>query len=388
MNRDTRERPVEAQFEFAIIGGGIAGASLAYQLAKTGRTIALFEKEATPGYHSTGRSAAFYAPVYGNHTVRCLTKLSGAFYHSPPSEFCEHPLLSPRGALFIADQNNEPQLKDLYNSLKGLSDEVRLLGRDFALEKVPVFKEGSVTACVWDPESHEIDVAALHQGYLKQAKSLGAELFVGSEIDAIEDIQGNDGGWIVKAQGNEFVVETIINAAGAWCDKVAKLAGIEGVGLQPKKRSVCIVPVSTEYQIKEWPLVVDVNEAFYFKPEGDSLLISPADETPVEPMDAFTEQVDLATAIDRVSKVINVPLETVSREWAGLRSFVKDKSPVIGFEPGHKKFFWFAGQGGYGIQMADGAARLASSLLLSKPLPAELNKMNFELSAVTVERFR
>jgi len=184
------------------------------------------------------------------------------------------------------------------------------------------------------------------------------------------------------------VVKTIINAAGAWCDQVAKLAGIEGVGLQPKKRSVCIVPVSPEYQINDWPLVVDINEDFYFKPEGNGLLVSPADETPVEPMDTYTEQLDLAIAIDRVSKVINVPLERVSHEWAGLRSFVEDKSPVIGYEPGNKEFFWFAGQGGYGIQMAAGAAKLACSILMSKPIPVELNKMNFELSAVTVERFR
>jgi len=392
MNRTTQEKSTGsefrqnlAQFEFAIIGGGIAGASLAYELAKAGRTIAIFEKETTPGYHSTGRSAAFYAPVYGNHTVRCLTKLSGAFYHSPPSEFCEHPLLSPRGALFVSDQNNEPHLNDLYDSIKDLSADVKLSGREFALSKVPVFLEEGVSACVWDPESYEIDVAALHQSYLKQSKLLGTQLFVGSEIDAIEEI---DRGWIIKTQGSEFMVKTIINAAGAWCDQIAKMAGIEGVGLQPMKRSVCIVPVSNEYQIKDWPLVIDVNEAFYFKPEGDSLLISPADETPVEPMDAFTEQLDIATAIEPLSNVINVPLETVSREWAGLRSFVQDKSPVIGFEPGSEKFFWFAGQGGYGIQMADGAARLASSLLMSKPIPKELSKMNFELSAVAVERFR
>jgi len=180
----------EVQFECAIIGGGIAGASLAYELAKAGRTIAIFEKEATPGYHSTGRSAAFYAPAYGNHAVRCLTKLSGGFYQSPPSEFCEHPLLTPRGTLFIADENSEPQLNDLYNSITNLCVGAKLKGREFALEKVPLLKDGSITACVWDPESQEIDVAALHQGYLKQSKLLGTELFVGSEVKQIEEICG------------------------------------------------------------------------------------------------------------------------------------------------------------------------------------------------------
>jgi len=373
------------EFEYAIIGAGIAGASIAYELAKAGRTTAILEMEDTPGYHSTGRSAAFYAPVYGNHAVRCLTKLSGQFYKSPPDGFCEHELLTPRGALFIADKNSEKKLLEFYNSVKKLSTNVKLCDLAFALNKIPALKKESVSACVWDPDSQEIDVANLLQGYLKQAKLFGAKLFVNSEIKAIQK-DGLD--WLITTGKNSYKSTTIINAAGAWCDRVAEIADIKPVGLQPKKRSVCTVPVKNEYEITNWPLVVDINEEFYFKPEGDALLISPADETPVEPMDAYTEQLDLAIAIDRVSKVIDVPLERISHEWAGLRSFVEDKSPVIGYEPGENGFFWFAGQGGYGIQMASGAAKLAASLLLSTPLPSELNEINFELSAVTVERFR
>ena len=377
--------PVEIETEYAIIGAGIAGASVAYELAKKGQSVAILEMEDTPGYHSTGRSAAFYAPVYGNHSVRCLTKLSGSFYENTPTGFCEHSLLSPRGALFIANKESESKLKKFYDDVKGLSNEVKLEAEDFARNKISALKEKSVTTCVWDPTSQELDVAALHQGYLKQAKAFGANLFVDSEVKKIRKSASN---WLIETQNNEFSAKVIVNAAGAWCDHIAELAAIERIGLQPKKRSVCTVPVQSKYDTKNWPLVVDINEKFYFKPEGDGLLISPADETLVEPMDAFTDQLDLAIAIDRVSKVIDVPLQRISHEWAGLRSFVSDKSPVIGFEPNEDGFFWFAGQGGYGIQMASGAAKLAASMLLSKPIPSELNKMNFELSSVTTERFR
>lgn len=372
-------------YDCVIVGAGIAGASLAYELAAMGLEVALVEAEAQPGYHSTGRSAAFYAETYGNETVRKLTKFSRAFYQNPPPGFCEYPLFIDSGGLFIAREDQLPQLEALYQSVKQLTSEVSLEDAEFAAARIPRLRRGYVKGCLWSPDEKEIDVAALLQGYLRLAKAGGAQLLLGQRVEKIFYRQAC---WHLHSNSATIAGRNLVNAAGAWADVVAEMAGVQTVGLQPKKRTVCIVPVADALDLTGMPVVVDVEEQFYFKKDAGNLLISPADETPVQPADVYSDLLDVATGVDRVARVLDIELRRVSHEWAGLRSFVEDKSPVLGFAPGAEGFFWLAGQGGYGIQMAPGLAQLAASLIGGQGVPERLAQMGFDPAAVAPLRCR
>lgn len=359
---------MEQQVDVLIMGAGMAGASAAYYLAAH-RRVAILEREAHPGYHSTGRSAALYSETYGNVVVRGLTRASKAFYLHPPAGFSQVSLLSARGALFVGGDADEPRLRQTLSEMQSLVPTVHWLDRGGVLDKVPVLRAHAARFGVFEPEAMDMDVHAIHHGFLRGAQAAGAKLFGNAEVQRIEAL---DGGWRVTAGDQVFRAEVLINAAGAWCDQVARMAGVATIGLVPKRRTAFVTDAPTEYDIRAWPLVIDAQERFYFKPDAGMLLMSPANEDPVEPQDVQAEALDIAIAVDRIEAATSLRVRQVRRHWAGLRSFVTDKTPVVGFAPRAPGFFWLAGQGGYGIQTAPAMGVLTAALVQGQSLPAEL----------------
>ena len=342
------------RFDFAIIGAGMAGASLAAGLAAHGRVL-LLEAEERPGYHATGRSAAFWTESYGGPLVLPLTAASRGF-------FDDHGLLALRGALTLARAEEEAGLTAFIDKFSALGVRVEVLDREALTARVPDLK-GEWQLGAWEPDCCDIDVAALHQLWLGQARRLGAELLCRARLAAA---QPSSGGWTATLEdGREFTARVLINAAGAWADPVAAMAGAAPLGLTPLRRTVAQLrmgsPVPTDL-----PLVLGFDGSFYFKPEGGKLWLSPHDESPSAPCDAAPEELDVALAINRFEAVTDWPIAAVEHKWAGLRTFAPDRLPVYGFDPGQRDFFWFAGQGGFGIQTAPAAADLALRLLLGQ----------------------
>lgn len=370
--------------DFLVVGAGIAGASAAYELGAHGRVI-LLEREDTPGYHTTGRSAAQYVETYGPETVRRLAKASRPFLERPPDGFAAHPLLHPRGALCIAREDQLDMLAASLAEVRALTPAVTRLDRAAAMRMVPVLSPGHVAAAFLEPDSMDIDVHALHQGYLTGLRRRRGEVVTGAEVVAISR---RDGTWRAATRAGTFAAPVVVNAAGAWCDALAALAGVRPVGLVPKRRTVITFEPPPQVDAKAWPLVIDVAEAFYFKPEAGRILASPADETPVAPCDAQPEELDVATAVHLVQRATTLKIARISHKWAGLRSFVADKSLVIGPDDRADGFFWLAGQGGYGIQTAPAAARAAAGLLAHGRLPADLVELGLDPADLAPDRLQ
>jgi D-arginine dehydrogenase len=353
-------------FDVAIIGSGIAGAGAAYELADGARVL-LLEREDVHGYHTTGRSAALYIETYGNAVIRGLTRASRGFFEAPPAGFCDYPLLTPRGCLNIARAD---QLDALAAATAEAGGAAVPLGRDAVLNLVPALRPDYVSAGLLEPSAMDADVAGLHQGFLKGARARGAEIRTGQEVVAIA--RQTSGLRVTCASGETFEAAVVVNAAGAWADRIAALAGAGTVGLQPMRRTALIVDAPPGVESRAWPAVIDVDEQFYFKPDAGRILASPADETPSEPCDAWAEEMDVAVCVERMQAAADIPVRRIVRSWAGLRSFVADRSPVIGFDAGVPGFFWLAGQGGYGVQTAPAAARAAAALAGGLALPADI----------------
>jgi len=342
-------------FDFAIVGAGIAGASLAAGLAGSARVV-LLEAEDRPGYHATGRSAAFWTESYGGALIQPLTTASGPFLH-------EHGFLGARGALTLARDSELGALDAFTTTFAALGVRVERLDRAALEARLPGLAAGWAQGA-YEPDCCDIDVAALHQHWLAEAARGGAQLWCRARV---ERAARKDDGWdITLADGRSLRAATLINAAGAWADRVAEVAGIAPIGIQPYRRTVAQLrmdgPVAADL-----PLVLGIDERFYFKPEAGRLWLSPHDETPSAPCDAAPEEIDVAVAIDRFAQVVDWPIAQLERKWAGLRSFAPDRLPVYGFDPAADGFFWFAGQGGFGIQTAPAAADLALRLLRGEP---------------------
>ncbi len=342
------------RFDFAIVGAGMAGASLAAGFAAHGRVVIL-EAEDRPGYHATGRSAAFWTESYGGPLVQPLTTESRAF-------FDDHGLLAPRGALTLARTDEAAGLADFVSEFSALGVRVEHLDRAALAMRVPGLKEEWQLGA-WEPDCCDIDVAGLHQLWLGQARRLGAELLCRARLAAAR----HDGaGWLLSLEdGRELSARVLINAAGAWADPVAALAGVAPLGMAPLRRTVAQLRMNGAAPA-DLPLVLGFDGSFYFKPEGGKLWLSPHDETPSAPCDAAPEELDVAIAIDRFEAVTDWPIAAVEHKWAGLRTFAPDRLPVYGFDPAARDFFWFVGQGGFGIQTAPAAADLALRLLLGQ----------------------
>jgi D-arginine dehydrogenase len=355
------------RFDVLVIGAGIAGASVAAELAPR-RRVVVIEMEDQPGYHTTGRSAAVFAECYGNRLVRALTRASRAFLTTtPPGD--QAPLLTPRGWLSIARRDQLTRLGDLEREILANGGTVQPVSETEARALVPILRRGHVAAALLDRSAMDIDVHALHHLYLKRLRAAGGEAITGARAVAL-DRAGRD--WRVHTTQGDFAAPLVIDAAGAWADEVGRLAGATPIGLVPMRRTALILDPPRETRVSGWPLVVDADESFYFKPEGGRLLASPADETPSPPCDARPEDLDVAVAIDRITAACELEVSHVRRRWAGLRSFVADRSPVVGFDLRAPGFFWLAGQGGYGIQTAPALSRLAAALALGEPVPADI----------------
>jgi D-arginine dehydrogenase len=371
-------------FDFLIVGSGIAGAGAAYELADGARVL-LLEREDAHGYHTTGRSAALYSEVYGNPLIRGLTRASRAFFEAPPEGFAAHPLLNARPCLYVGRPDQADALAAL---LAAEPAALTPIGREEALALVPVLRPGYVGAGALETGAMDADVEAIHQGFLRGAKARGADIRLASEVVAIAPIaDGAAGGWSVRtASGEVFEAAVVVNAAGAWADRVAGLAGAGPIGLTPMRRTAVIVDAPPGVDVRAWPMVIDVDEEFYFKPDAGRLLASPADETPTEPHDAWAEEMDIAICIERVQTAADIPVQRIVRSWAGLRSFVADRSPAIGFDAQAPGFFWLAGQGGYGVQTAPAAARAAAALARRQALPADIAAQGVTAQALSPAR--
>jgi len=348
-----------SDFDVVIVGGGIAGASLGAEIAHKRRTLIL-EAEDHCGFHSTGRSAAFWLESYGGPKVALLTSASRSFLEQPPADFVDHGLLHRRGALHLSREG----WADLPNGV-----ESKRLERGEIERLVPGIREEWRHA-VLEPGCADIDVASLHSAYLRLFKRGGGEVANGARLAGAQRTEGR---WSLSlADGASLQASLLIDAAGAWADPVAEMCGARPLGVAPKRRTMVQLRVGRR-GLRELPLIDDADGTFYFKGEGDcSVWLSPHDEITTGPCDAAPEEIDIAIAIDRFEQVVDWPIERVERSWAGLRSFAPDRLPVYGFDPGQPGFFWCAGQGGFGIQSAPAAAKLAASALLGDPLDPAL----------------
>ena len=369
-------------FDFVVIGAGIAGASAAYELSQHGSVVVL-EREDAPGRHSTGRSAAMFIETYGNAGIRCLTRASRAFYHDPPQGFCEHSLLSPRGVMLIANDSQMDTLAEFEDEVGAPAEGIERISADAAVKIVPILKRGAVAGAVLEHDASDIDVHALHQGYLKGLRQRGGQVVVNAEVSSLKR---DNGTWVIETRAGTFRGPVVVNAAGAWGDELAKLAGAKPVGLVPKRRTAITVDAPDGVESGGWPVVGDIGESFYFKPESGRLMVSPADETEMPPCDVQPDELDVAITVDRFETATSMKVSRIEHKWAGLRSFVADKCLVIGFDDEVDGFFWLAGQGGYGIQTAPAAARTAASLIVSGTLPDDVAGTGLEQNALAPDR--
>ncbi len=372
------------RFDVAVIGGGIAGTSVAAELSKD-RRVLLLEMESQPGYHTTGRSAAVYAAVYGPSPIRALTRASRAFFASPSTSHFDTALFRPRPIMMIARQEQAFALDQTIAEVGVMTPVERI--NESAMRKLnPLVKTGYASAAMLDMSGEDIDVAALHQGYLRQFRDFGGDLRCNATVLGLTHT-GRD--WQINTGVGEFTVDTIVNAAGAWAEHIGGLAQAESIGLIPKRRTAAIVAAPTELApntLASLPITIDIEENFYLKPDAGRLLISPADETPSPACDAQPEDMDIALCVERIEQAFDLQVHRIESKWAGLRSFVVDKCPVVGYSTTAPAFFWLAGQGGYGIQTAPALARLSASQVLQRPMPEDIAVEGVDLSEIDPSR--
>jgi len=372
-------------FDFAVVGAGIAGVSAAYHLAPHAKVVVL-EREPVAAYHTTGRSAALHSETYGSPEIRAITVASGRFYRQPPAGFADHPLLTPRGALIAGRAEQQADLQKAAAEFAALVPSVRWLDAAETLSRQPLLEPAAAAGgAIFEPEADDMDVAAIHGGFLKGARAAGGVLRLNAEVARLER---RDGLWTIGLRDGESVrARTVVNASGAWADVVAGLAGAAAVGLVPKRRTAFTFDAPVGIDLARLPMVIDFDETWYVKPEVGQFLVSPADETPSAPCDAQPEELDIAIAVDRIETSTTLRVARIKNKWAGLRSFVADKNLVVGKDPTVDGFFWLAGQGGYGIQTAAAAGRLAASLALGQGLPADIANLGVGEAALSPRRF-
>lgn len=369
-----------------IVGAGIAGASVAAFLAPTHR-VTLLEAESQPGYHSTGRSAAMFMESYGTPTIRALTRASRAFFEAPPAGFAAARLLSPRGAMYVGTPAQRTLLDALADELAPHTPTLRRLSAAEAIEHVSVLRPEQVDGAVLDPGATDLDVDALHQGFLRRARAHGAQVVNDARVESVERGAGR---WRLRSTAGEWQAPIVVNAAGAWADRLAALAGLPPIGLQPRRRAAFLFAPPTGVDSTLWPCVcgVDESEGWYFKPDAGMLLGSPANADPVEPHDVRPEELDIALGIHRIETMTTLAIRRPSHTWAGLRSFVPDGDLVAGFDPRADGFFWCAAQGGYGIQTAPAMGALCAAWIRGEPTPARIADQGVDAAYLHVRRLR
>ena len=365
-----------------VVGGGIAGAACAYFLAEHAGVV-LLEGEDAFGYHTTGRSAALFSEYFGNRPVRLLTAASRAFFEAPPTGFAQGPLLSPRGVIALASEDDIETGR--FHAALAAGRDARLPAHEISLDRAhsmcPILAPHGYAKALARPSVADIDVDALHQGFLRGVRARGGKTMQGQRVKALRREAGM---WrVATASGEQFAAGHVVNAAGAWADELAMRAGVAPIGLVPKRRTLVLAEAAATAPHRDvspaWPMVTDLVDTFYFKPESGRLWLSPHDEEPSPPCDAAPEELAVAQAIDRFEQVVDWRVLGVERKWAGLRSFAPDRLPVYGYDPEVEGLFWFAGQGGFGIQTAPAAVRLGAQLVLRAPRDAMTQALNASL---------
>lgn len=368
--------------DFVVIGGGIAGVSAAAHLAPYG-SVVLVEMEDNLAYHTSGRSAAMLVEDYGSAGARPLVKAARPFLEEPPEGAVDGDLLSARPVLWVAPVDGLGDLEVMAEAGRDNGADAHLLNSAEVVELAPLMRSEWVGGGLLEDSGADIDVAALHQAYVRIARRHDAEIRTGSPVEAMER-QG--AGWNVSAGGDELTCGAVVNAAGAWGDVIARMAGLEPIGLQPMRRTAFMVPGREDSA--HWPMVVEVNENWYVKPDGVQFLCSLAEEVPSEPMDARPRIEDVTLAIERINQATTLDIRTVNSEWAGLRTFAPDRDLVIGEDPTAPGFFWLVGQGGIGIQTSPAYGALLAAQALGTSLPAALTEAGVDPARTHPARFR
>ena len=368
-----------------VVGGGIAGASAAHWLSASGARVVLLEQEVGLAHHTTGRSAALYLENYGSAAVRRLTLASRPFLESPPDGLADVELLSSRPALDVAGPGRDAQLAEHARVGAALVPGIRRLTAEQAVAECPVLRREAIGGAVLDPGSMDIDVMALHQAFIRGLRRGGGQVRTSQRVVEIEPGPV----WRVRtADGSEIGTPVVVDAAGAWGDRIASLAGVATAGLRPLHRTAFTVPLPDGLDARGWPLVQDLDEGWYFKPEGEGLLCSLADEMPAEPGDPRPREEDVALAMERINDATTLGLRRVRVAWAGLRTFAPDRLPVIGEDPDAPGFVWLVGLGGFGIMTSPAGGMLAAATALGQPLPAALADRGVEPADYSAARLR
>jgi len=369
-------------YDVLIIGAGIAGSSVAAELAKTGK-VALVEKELQPGYHASGRSAAMWAPGYGPTSIRALTRASFDFLNSPPEGFSQQSLISKRDVLMIAREDQSNSINKLLAELHG--EDIEQISSQQILRRHPLIKNSYVHDGILDSRAYDIDVSTLLQGYLKVLKNYGGQLKTNTEV---KQLTRESNFWVAATNKGRLRSKIIVNASGAWANHISNLAGAEEIGLVPKRRTALLIAAPANVIVEQLPMIIDIDEQFYMKPDAGRLLVSPANEDPMPACDVQPEEMDIAQCVDRIENAFDLDICAIDTSWAGLRSFVSDKNPVIGFSSTIEDYFWLCGQGGYGVQSAPAISRLATSMLTNSDFPKDIVNSGLNPNSIAPQRFR
>lgn len=377
----------DTTWDVVVVGAGMAGASVGWQLAQAGQRVLLLERESQPGYHTTGRSAALFEEHYGPEQVQALTRASRAFYEHPPAGFVDTPILHPRGVMYVGTAAHKSLIDAAYAEAVEHSPDAQRLDGEALRTIVPVLNASIVDGFV-DDGARDIDVNALHQGFLRGLRHAHGELWCNAEVTALTH-DGNTRRWtIALADGRSVQTAIVVNAAGAWADGIGELAGARAIGLVPARRSAFTFAVPEGMDATHWPAVISADESFYFKPDAGQLLGSPANADATYPHDVQPEEEDIATGIWNIEQATTLQIRRPSHTWAGLRSFVADGEMVIGWDDSVPNLFWVAAQGGYGIQSAAAYSLLARNLLLDEPIDESLLAQGVRLEALEPVRLQ
>jgi len=362
-----------------VIGAGIAGAGVAAELAAD-RRVVILEMEERPGVHTTGRSASVHSETYGNPCVRRLSRASRDHFLQGAEG---RSFATDRGCLYLATETQLGRL-DAFGREPTVASAVERIGESEIRALNPLFRPGVVVAALFERRAYSLDVDAIHVGYLKHFRRAGGVLECSAPVERLGYDRGT---WTVEAGDRRFRAPLVVNAAGAWGDVVARMAGVRPIGLQPMRRTVALVDPPTGVDVTRWPMAVDIDEQFYLKPDAGKIILSPADETPMDPSDVWAEEIDIAIAVDRVQAVVDLPVQRVAHSWAGLRTFAPDRSPVAGYDREVPGFFWLVGQGGYGIQTAPALSRFAAAMIRGEDMPDDLRTLGLDIGDLAPDRF-